>query len=484
MRRLLIFVMSMALCLALSAADGASIPGVYRIPCGSLAGNTCLTRIDVCGEGVLTELHYSPVNNSRWVLYTKERARVMSGGVVDVTGVLQGWQTAGLAVSVCADFDGDGSFEQTVLPDVAADIAVRLLVPDDAGEGCGRIRIRIDQNGSTVADDDVSGVVYDLPVYVDAPRETRRMSVAVNSDGRGEATIDGYDTGTAEVERGTELTVRAKCAKGYVFKGWRQGVTIVSTQMVYSTTMTEDKNLVAMFAPKSGDSLYGEEYLMLTFDRSVSPVRVTVSDEDGNVVEGVEARLLTSAYQKDSWSGAAVADKTDISPSTGAVGEVRRIPFALTGISTDYHIGRIHCQIAAVNYQGAYQGAGTNRMFRFSVLMGADEDNLTEFAALEGNINKNPGQRTVWTFAQEGVVIEPGSDFCVEVQLKNIDTNPCYSALYAVVLQRAETDDDTSVEGMPELSYSPADGVYIVGESVVVFKGGLRYNLCGQRLWK
>ena len=60
----------------------------------------------------------------------------------------------------------------------------------------------------------------------------------------------------------------------------------------------------------------------------------------------------------------------------------------------------------------------------------------------------------------------------------------CYSALYAVVLQRAETDDDTSVEGMPELSYSPADGVYIVGESVVVFKGGLRYNLCGQRLWK
>ena len=123
-------------------------------------------------------------------------------------------------------------------------------------------------------------------------------------------------------------------------------------------------------------------------------------------------------------------------------------------------------------------------MFRFSVLTGADEDNLTEFAALEGNINKNPGQRTVWTFAQEGVVIEPGSDFCVEVQLKNIDTNPCYSALYAVVLQRAETDDDTSVEGMPELSYSPADGVYIVGESVVVFKGGLRYNLCGQRLWK
>lgn len=254
MRRLLVFVMSMVLCLALSAADGASIPGIYRIPCGSLAGNTSLTRIDVCGE----------------------------------------------------------------------------------------------------------------------------------------ASIDGYDTGTAEVERGTELTVRAKCAKGYVFKGWRQGVTIVSTQMVYSTTMTEDKNLVAMFAPKSGDSLYGEEYLMLTFDRSVSPVRVTVSDED----------------------------------------------------------------------------------------------NLTEFAALEGNINKNPGQRTVWTFAQEGVVIEPGSEFCVEVQLKNIDTNPCYSALYAVVLQRAETDDDTSVEGMPELSYSPADGVYIVGESVVVFKGGLRYNLCGQRLWK
>ena len=482
MRRLLLFVMSMVLCLALSAADGAGISGVYRIPCGSLASSTCLTRIDVSGEGVLTELHYSPVNSSRWELYTKERTRVMSGGVVDVAGVLQGWQTTGLAVSVCADFDGDGSFEQTVLPDVVADMTARLLVPDDAVRGWGRIRIRIDQNGSTLADDDVRGVVYDLPVFVDAPRETRRMVVRVNSTGRGEVSIDGHEGGMADVSRGTELTVRAKCAKGYVFKGWRKGVTIVSTQLVYTTTMTEDKVLEAMFAPKSGGSLYGEEYLMLTFDRSVSPVRVTVSDEDGNVVEGIEARLLTSAYQKDSWSGAAVADKTDISPSTGAVGEVRRIPFVLTGISPDYHINRVHCQIAAVNYQGAYQGAGTNRMFRFSVLTGAEEDNLSEFAALEGNINKNPGQRTVWTFAKEGVVIEPGSEFYLEVQLKNIDTNPCYSALYAVVLQRVETDDDTSVVGISDLGRSFADGIYIVGDSVVVVKGGLRYNLCGQRL--
>ena len=67
MRRLLIFVMSMALCLALSAADGACIPGIYRIPCGSLAGNTSLTRIDVCGEGVLT-LMATGVSSRRYCL--------------------------------------------------------------------------------------------------------------------------------------------------------------------------------------------------------------------------------------------------------------------------------------------------------------------------------------------------------------------------------------------------------------------------------
>ena len=461
----------------------------YRMPCGTYMNTTKMTRIDIAGEGVLGELHYTPTTKSLWTLYTTERATVMAGGKVSVTGSLAGYTTTGLAVAVCADFDGDGQFEQTVIPSVTADIAAELTVPADTKPGMGRIRIRVDQNGNTSANGDIAGTLYDLPIYVEAAKTLRTVTVLVNSSGRGTVAIQGIDAVagermTADFERGTTVTVVANNIKGYRFTGWKQGNTIVSTDKTYTCTLSEDKTLVAMFTPKPGGAEFDDEYMTLTFLRSSGQnVTVYVTDQDDNNVEGVVANVVSvTGTRFKAWYDNDVADKTDLTPTGTSLTSVRKIRFNITGIPADYYIETIHSQMAALSTSGAYLTSGSNQ-FRMSVYTGPDDTNLTLFAKIEDNLNKNPGQKTMWQFTNPNGPIAPTDPMCLEIQLVNT-VNTCASAIYSVILHKSE-NQPTGINDIiisDQAKSVNANGKYLEENRVIVIKDGEKFLTSGQRI--
>jgi hypothetical protein len=65
--------------------------------------------------------------------------------------------------------------------------------------------------------------------------------------------IKGTSEKVLNVAPGTEVTVVAEVKEGFYFHGWRKGRTIVSYKPEYTTTMTENKNLVAVFATVEGE---------------------------------------------------------------------------------------------------------------------------------------------------------------------------------------------------------------------------------------
>mgnify|MGYP003514507399 FL=1 len=100
------------------------------------------------------------------MIQTGAHASLMRGGKVKITAQLKGAEVAGLVVAVCADFDGDGRFEQTVKPTVAGTIEAELTVPAESEAFTGRIRIRVDQGGNYSANGDIAGVIYDIPIQI------------------------------------------------------------------------------------------------------------------------------------------------------------------------------------------------------------------------------------------------------------------------------------------------------------------------------
>ncbi|MBO4661439.1 MAG: hypothetical protein J5630_01925 [Bacteroidaceae bacterium] len=460
----------------------------YRMPCGTYMSATKMTRIDIAGEGVLGELHYTPATKSLWTLYTNERATVMAGGKVNVTGSLAGYTTTGLVVAVCADFDGDGQFEQTAIPPVGADIAAELTVPADAKPGMGRIRIRVDQNGNTSANGDIAGTLYDLPIYIEAAKANRTVTVLVNSSGRGTVSIQGVDEEagermTADFERGTTVTVVANNIKGNRFTGWKQGNTIVSTDKTYTCTLSEDKTLVAMFTPKPGGAEFDDEYMTLTFLRgSGQNVTVYVTDQDDNDVEGVIANVVSVTGTKfKSWYSNDVADKTDLTPTGTSLTTVRKIRFNITGIPSDYYIEKIHSQMAALSTSGAFLTSGSNQ-FRMSIYTGPDDTSLALFAKIEDDLNKNPGQKTMWQFTNPDGPIVPTDPMCLEFQLVNT-ANSCASAIYSVTLHKSENQPTGINDIIADRSKTAStDGKYMEDNHVIVVKDGQKYLTSGQRI--
>ena len=232
--------------------DVCSTIAAYRLPCGTYSAKTRLTQVDITGDGVLTELHYKPSTTGRYTLYTQERAELMHEGKVKLTAKLVGAGETGLVVTVWADFNGDGTFEQSVKPTLGELLEAEFTVP--AGKATnGRFRIRVDQSGGESPNADFYGTMYDLPFTLGAVQTQRTLQVSANAADRGTVSIKGTSEKVLSVAPGTEVTVVAEVKEGFYFHGWRKGRTIVSYKPEYTTTMTENKNLVAVFATVEGE---------------------------------------------------------------------------------------------------------------------------------------------------------------------------------------------------------------------------------------
>lgn len=83
-------------------------------------------------------------------------------------------------------------------------------------------------------------------VFVEAP-VNYTVNLSVTPSGAGTASLNGNGT-TATIESGAEISLSATAAVGYMFSGWYNGDTLLSTEQSYSYTPTGDITITAKFA--------------------------------------------------------------------------------------------------------------------------------------------------------------------------------------------------------------------------------------------
>lgn len=458
-----------------TATDGDGLSpkvSAYCLPCGTYNARTYLSQLDIEGEGVLDELHYkSGAPGARYVICTAQRIEVARGGEVRLKGVLEGHTTAGLDVTVYADFDGDARFEQTVSVGAKKDVEAVLHVPADTKAVMGRIRVRVDKSGSEGAGGDVYGVCYDFPVYFGDADSQRTLTLQANSAGRGTVVIEGTDASTASYQRGEEVKVRAVANKGYRFYEWRQcesvlnpskGIAVASTA-VYTTTMTENKRLTAVFVPSTDDD---NERIRLEFRNThEGPVEIFATDQEGNVVEGITADVALSPEQWNKATGTAMAQATDLTPNSSRdQGMSRYVTLTIKGLPTDMAYESIRAHIAAVGSTGSFMNSSTapSRPFSLALYTGASEESLVLLAQhatanlmIDGTADAKDNTHA-WTFTGEECrsVTDP---LCVRLEMVNLTSTACYSSLFSLDIMKS---DKTPAEGISAVTTSStADAV-------------------------
>ena len=452
----------------------------YCLPCGTYNARTYLSQLDIEGEGVLGELHYKAgAPGARYVVYTTQRIEVARGGEVTLKGALEGHTTTGLDVTVYADFDGDARFEQTVSAGAKKDVEAQLHVPADTKAVMGRIRVRVDKSGSEGANGDVYGVCYDFPVYFGDADSQRTLTLEANSAMRGTAIIEGSDASTASYQRGEEVKVRAVASKGYRFYEWRQGRIAVASTAVYTTTMTENKKLTAVFVPSTDDD--GERIRLEFHNTHTGPIEIFATDQDGNVVEGITADVALSPEQWNKATGTAMAQATDLTPNSSRdQGLSRLITLSIKGLPTDMAYESIRARIAAVSSTGNFMNTSTasSRPFSLSLYTGASEESLVLLAQhatanlmIDGTTDAKDNTHG-WVFTGEEcrAVTDP---FCVRLEMVNLTSTACYSSLFSLDIMKSDKTPAEGITTLPSLSTTDVPIYDLTGRRVSSMQHGV-----------
>lgn len=444
----------------------------YRMPCGTYGSATVLSDVKISGNGVLKELNYTVKNSSRFHLYTTERATVAKGGTVVVNATLKGYNTPGLGVTVWADFDGDGQFEQSVKPIVQQNLEAELTVPADTKGLKGRIRIRVDQSDATGANADIYGVCYDFPVFIEeGSLTTRTLTIRACDEVRGLLAIKHAKGLTQEYECGAEVTVYAEACPGYTFTGWRQGRTVVSTSPAYTTTMTENKTLIALFTVDKYTKTTKKSYsLAFTNTHSETP-KVVVRNELNEMVDDVTASVvnMSPAQKVESAEGAAVLMSTDLTPNECGKNE-RSMTFCINGLPQDFALENIKVNIAATDSVGDFVATGISAFYDYQMLVSQDNAQYYSFAKLENkNLNQKPGEAPGWSFTASGA-INSMNPLYLTIKFTPLDETGMFATVKGVVITKSsKTPVPVGVEQMNVEETS---------------KNSQIYNLAGQRMEK
>lgn len=155
--------------------------GIYYLPCGSQT-NAYLTQLTL--NGVETDVP-NPINftatakpSSYFYMVRSDSAQVTPGTTFNLA-----YEAANLGndatVTAYFDWDKDGIFEIRQAFDNSAKASTIVEVPDTAALGKVRMRLRITDNGTDGADEEVSGQVYDFTLYVAKKSEPTAIENAV-----------------------------------------------------------------------------------------------------------------------------------------------------------------------------------------------------------------------------------------------------------------------------------------------------------------
>lgn len=236
---------------------------IYNFPCGSRisGGEAYLALATVEGKGVQEPFIYraEEAPASHYLMYTQSKATVERGRSLDL--VLTGNESGqGKDFSIAdayiyCDWDRDGHFE-TAYP-VADALNIRQTIDVPAGAELGKTRIRVRYTDKEVnlpaAEDEVRGMIYDFVVWVNEPSQTsgRKIAVSVNEEERGEAVLLQTPNEDGTYTYGSSVTAKASPKGNSVFRYWKQGNTVVSTDSEYTFTVAHNVSLTAYFTPNT-----------------------------------------------------------------------------------------------------------------------------------------------------------------------------------------------------------------------------------------
>ncbi|MDD6145723.1 MAG: phage tail protein [Oscillospiraceae bacterium] len=118
------------------------------------------------------------------------------------------------------------------------------------------------------------------------------VNLSVTPSGAGTASLNGNGT-TATIESGAEISLSATAAVGYMFSGWYNGDTLLSTEQSYSYTPTGDITITAKFADAFVYGLYndGEAYAIVNYKGSDKDV-VIPSEYNGKSVVNLNSSVF------------------------------------------------------------------------------------------------------------------------------------------------------------------------------------------------
>ncbi len=228
---------------------------IYNNPCGS-AGNNYITSLTVAGEDVLGKLTYSTdAKPSSWhVIHSKDKACVAIGKEFNLEATLSSSPASDLLVNAYFDWNCDGVFETTENLTLNGQKATcSATVPTWAKEKQSRMRIRVNQSGLDLAEDDVEGFVYDFNIIVAQPQTMRTVTTTANEGIRGTTSLSAQ---AKEYAYGTTLTATATPIGNSNFICWREGATVVSTEAEYTFTVDHNIKLTAYFSPNTDEDSY------------------------------------------------------------------------------------------------------------------------------------------------------------------------------------------------------------------------------------
>lgn len=260
---------------------------IYNNPCGR-AGSNFITEFTLGGEDVLGNIIYkSSTKPSTWhVVYAHDKGEVAIGKSFEVSATLKSNAADDLTANCYFDWNGDGIFETTEPLTISGNkCGATVKVPEWAAEKQSRMRVRINNNGLDLAEDDVVGFVYDFHIRAAEAQSSRTVTLAVNDKNRGTATLS---TVADSYEYGTELTATATTIGNATFVCWREEGVIVSADANYTFTVNRNVSLKAYFSPNTDESSLGVSQI----ETSES---ITVEQKENNIVAHSTAEVLSMA---------------------------------------------------------------------------------------------------------------------------------------------------------------------------------------------
>lgn len=221
---------------------------IYNNPCG-IIGNNYISRLTITGEDVLNTLLFTSTQKpSKWhIIHTAQKSEVTKGGKFNIDATLSTTPANDLEVHAYFDWNCDGIFETAQQLTLSGNkCSAEVSVPEWAIEKQARMRIRVNNSGLNLPEDDVIGFVYDYTIKASSAQEGRTVTLCTNAEGRGSVelseTADSYTYGTT-------LTATATANGNSRFICWREGDLIVSTTANYTFTVDHNVTLTAYFSP-------------------------------------------------------------------------------------------------------------------------------------------------------------------------------------------------------------------------------------------